>query len=464
MSSTSSDLALGFGIIGAIVVLAAVSVGLCCYLWGRKRRRDAALGGEGHRDDIPLRSWQLSTLPIAQPPVASGISLGLSRSVFKYEELVEATDGFSVENILGQGGFGYVYKGVLSDGLEVAIKQLKAESKQGDREFQAEVEIISRIHHRNLVLLFGYCISGAERMLVYEFIPNKTLEFHLHGKGRPVMSWATRMRTAVGSARGLAYLHEDCRPKIIHRDIKSANILLNNKFEAKVADFGLAKFSSDGETHITTRVMGTFGYLAPEYAASGQLTVESDIYSFGMVLLELLTGHRPQDMIQNTTMVSWAKPLLTQALEDGNFQNIVDPMLQNDYNSTEIARVIACTAACLHESARRRPRMSQIVRALEGSIPLNQLTEPGELSNYYRYESSESDGEHDNEMISGNITSESQGQTTGENSLYTGSSNETQRTQISEQMGEARGSTATYPHLSFSSGAQGLVLNHAEAR
>ncbi|KAL9265766.1 Proline-rich receptor-like protein [Drosera capensis] len=157
-----------------------------------------------------------------------------SFGTFSYEELVAATDGFSESNLLGQGGFGYVYKGALGNGNQVAVKQLRIGGKQGEREFQAEVEIISQVHHRNLVSLVGYCVAGADRMLVYEFVPNKTMEFHLHGE-QPVMEWGTRMKIALGSAKGLAYLHEECNPTIIHRDIKAANILLDFKFEAKAS-------------------------------------------------------------------------------------------------------------------------------------------------------------------------------------------------------------------------------------
>ncbi|KAJ6673664.1 SERINE-THREONINE/TYROSINE-PROTEIN KINASE CATALYTIC DOMAIN-CONTAINING PROTEIN-RELATED [Salix viminalis] len=167
-------------------------------------------------------------------PPSPGIALGFSKSTFSYDELARATDGFSNANLLGQGGFGYVHKGVLPNGKEVAVKQLKAGSGQGEREFQAEVEIISRVHHKHLVSLVGYCITGSHRLLVYEFVPNNTLEFHLHGKGRPTMDWPARLKIALGSAKGLAYLHEDCHPKIIHRDIKASNILLDFKFEAKV--------------------------------------------------------------------------------------------------------------------------------------------------------------------------------------------------------------------------------------
>ncbi|KAH7572696.1 hypothetical protein JRO89_XS04G0291500 [Xanthoceras sorbifolium] len=349
------------------------------------------------------------------PPPSPGLSLGFSKSTFSYEELARATDGFSDANLLGQGGFGYVHKGVLPNGKEVAVKQLKAGSGQGEREFQAEVEIISRVHHKHLVSLVGYCITGSQRMLVYEFVTNNTLEFHLHGseykqiagKGRPTMDWSTRLKIALGSAKGLAYLHEDCHPKIIHRDIKAANILLDFKFEAKVADFGLAKIASDLNTHVSTRVMGTFGYLAPEYASSGKLSDKSDVFSFGVMLLELITGRRPVDSthtFMEDSLVDWfeARPQLNRALEDGNFDGLVDPRLQNNYNHSEMARMVACAAACVRHSARRRPRMSQIVRALEGDVSLADLNEgirPGQSNVYSSYGSSDYDNMQYNEDL-----------------------------------------------------------------
>ncbi|KAJ8749826.1 hypothetical protein K2173_013229 [Erythroxylum novogranatense] len=325
------------------------------------------------------------------PPPSPGISLGFSKSTFTYEELAMATDGFSNANLLGQGGFGYVHKGVLPNGKEVAVKQLKAGSGQGEREFQAEVEIISRVHHKHLVSLVGYCITGSQRLLVYEFVPNNTLEFHLHGKGRPTMDWPTRQKIALGSAKGLAYLHEDCHPKIIHRDIKASNILLDFKFEAKVADFGLAKFSSDVNTHVSTRVMGTFGYLAPEYASSGKLTDKSDVFSFGVMLLELITGRRPLDQsFMDDSLVDWARPLLTRALDRQNpewakesLDSLVDPKLQKNYNLDEMLRMVSCAAFCVRHSAKRRPRMSQVVRSLEGDLSLSDINEgiiPGHSS------------------------------------------------------------------------------------
>ncbi|QCE02050.1 proline-rich receptor-like protein kinase PERK15 [Vigna unguiculata] len=343
-------------------------------------------------------SGTASSLGSEKVKPSPGISLALSsQNTFTHDELVMATDGFSYSNLLGQGGFGYVHKGVLPNGKIVAVKQLKSESRQGEREFHAEVEVISRVHHRHLVSLVGYCIADNQKMLVYEYVPNNTLEFHLHGKDRPPMDWSTRMKIAIGSGKGLAYLHEDCNPKIIHRDIKASNILIDDSFEAKVADFGLAKFSSDTETHVSTRVMGTFGYMAPEYAASGKLTEKSDVFSFGVVLLELITGRKPVDKTHpflDDSMVEWARPLLSQAFENGNFDGLVDPKLQKNYNHDEMIRMAACAASCVRHSARLRPRMSQVVRALEGNISLEDLNEgsaPGHSRVFGSFEGSSYD-------------------------------------------------------------------------
>ncbi|KAH8514352.1 hypothetical protein H0E87_007259 [Populus deltoides] len=440
-------------IVGVILGVLA-GVGISVYVYRRKKRKEAQrllLGGQPSQvaskdDGLPLHwqpnmapaaddkimMWPKPTIPQGAPPNyqlqpmlgihaeqpstssgmgsdkqvkshTSGISLGYSQTTFTSEELAMATDNFSNANLLGQGGFGYVHKGILANGTVVAIKQLKSGSGQGEREFQAEIEIISRVHHRHLVSLVGYCITGSQRMLVYEFVPNYTLEFHLHGNGNPTMSWSTRMRIAVGSAKGLTYLHEDCQPKIIHRDIKAANILIDQSFEAKVADFGLARYSLDTETHVSTRVMGTFGYMAPEYASTGKLTEKSDVYSFGVVLLELISGRRPVDRTQSCiddSIVDWARPLLKQALEDSNYDAVVDPKLQ-DYDSNEMVRMIHCAAACVRHLARFRPRMSQIVRALEGNMPLDELNEgitPGLSSVYSSASSDYSTRRHEEDM------------------------------------------------------------------
>ncbi|MCD7467230.1 Proline-rich receptor-like protein kinase perk4 [Datura stramonium] len=305
------------------------------------------------------------------PSPSSNISFGFNQSNLSYDDLATATGGFSKENLLGEGGFGFVHKGILPNGKEIAVKSLKSNSGQGEREFQAEVGIISRVNHRHLVSLLGYCIAGSQRILVYEFLPNNTLEYHLHGPGYPVMDFPTRLKIATGTAKGFAYIHEDCHPRIIHRDIKGANILLDNNFEAKVADFGLAKLAADNFTHVSTRIMGTFGYLAPEYASTGKLTEKSDVYSYGVVLLELITGHRPVDVISDgDNLVDWARPILNRAIEGGNYDGLIDPRLEGKFDSQKMLCMVTCAAASITHSSKRRPKMSQIVRTLEGDISL----------------------------------------------------------------------------------------------
>lgn len=202
------------------------------------------------------------------------------------------------------------------------------------------------------------------------------IELLFVGKGQVVMNWETRLRIALGSAKGLAYLHEDCNPRIIHRDIKSANILLDHDYEAKVADFGLARLTSENDTHVSTRVMGTFGYLAPEYASSGKLSEKSDIFSFGVMLLEILTGRKPIDPeneYMDDSLVDWARPLIAKAKEDGDYSELVDPRLKDNYDHNEMARMASCASASVRHSAKRRPKMSQIVRVLEGNASLDSL-------------------------------------------------------------------------------------------
>ncbi|KAF5479294.1 hypothetical protein F2P56_000128 [Juglans regia] len=388
-SSTIVSVAIGV-VVGVLVI--SLLVMAVWFLQKRKKRRTGRNAGypmhspfasSQNSDSLFLKPYSPDPLVgndsvgefVYTPSEPSGV--GNSRSWFTYEELVNATNGFSAQNLLGEGGFGCVFKGVLADGKVVAVKQLKIGGGQGEREFRAEVEIISRIHHRHLVSLVGYCISEHQRLLVYEYVPNDTLHYHLHGEDRPIMGWATRLKVAAGAARGLAYLHEDCHPRIIHRDIKSSNILLDSNFEARVADFGLAKLALDSNTHVTTRVMGTFGYMAPEYATSGKLTEKSDVYSFGVVLLELITGRKPVDASQplgDESLVEWARPILAQALEDEEFEGLVDPRLEKNYVGNEMFRMIEAAAACVRHSAARRPRMSLVVRALESLDELSDLT------------------------------------------------------------------------------------------
>lgn len=328
----------------------------------------------------PVRLFSAGSHGYPYSPADSAI--GYSRMLFTPENLAEFTNGFAEQNLLGEGGFGCVYKGILPDNRLVAVKKLKIGNGQGEREFKAEVDTISRVHHRHLVSLVGYCIADGQRMLVYDFVPNNTLYYHLHVSEAAVLDWRTRVKISAGAARGIAYLHEDCHPRIIHRDIKSSNILLDDNFEAQVSDFGLARLAADSNTHVTTRVMGTFGYLAPEYALSGKLTAKSDVYSFGVVLLELITGRKPVDASQplgDESLVEWARPLLLKAIEHREFGDLPDPRMENRFDENEMYHMIGAAAACIRHSAAMRPRMGQVVRALDSLADsnLNNGLQPG---------------------------------------------------------------------------------------
>ncbi|KAL2940058.1 Proline-rich receptor-like protein kinase PERK1 [Bienertia sinuspersici] len=361
----ASGFVVGLAVGGVLLLILAVVSWVLLVLYKRKKKVDdhgsgkknaSIFSGFEEKSSLPLYTKQgsnvnqeLQTMVNLSPPKGSSMAtsgtpssnVGLtpgngptfSSGTFTYEELMRATNDFSEQNLLGQGGFGYVHKGVLPNGKQVAVKQLKMGGHQGEREFRAEVETISQI---NIV-----------------------------GEGQPVMDWPTRLKIAIGSAKGLAYLHEDCECVI-------------RLIETVVSDFGLAKiFSSSNPsvTHMTTRVVGTFGYLAPEYASSGKVTDKSDIYSFGVMLLELITG-RP--------------PISNFAIGDGKFDSLADPRLQNNYDVNEMAGMVACAAACVRLSAWRRPKMSQVVRALEGNLSTSELDDgmrPGQSSMHFPYES-----------------------------------------------------------------------------
>ena len=287
---------------------------------------------------------------------------------FGFRELAIATRGFKLDNLIGEGGFGKVYKGRLSNGEIVAVKQLSHDGHQGFQEFVTEVLMLSLLHHSNLVKLIGYCTDGDQRLLVYEYMPKGSLEDHLFDltRGKEPLSWNTRMKIAAGAARGLEYLHCKADPPVIYRDLKSANILLDNDFSPKLSDFGLAKLGPVGDnTHVSTRVMGTYGYCAPEYAMSGKLTLKSDIYSFGVVLLELITGRRALDTSKKPgeqNLVSWSRKYFSDRRK---FIQMVDPLLQGRIPVRSLHQAIAITAMCLQEQPKVRPLIGDIVVALE---------------------------------------------------------------------------------------------------
>ncbi|KAJ9549399.1 hypothetical protein OSB04_021942 [Centaurea solstitialis] len=319
--------------------------------------------------------WKQSSLshgpgmasPFIGLPEASHLGWG---HWFTLRDLELATRRFSNENVVGEGGYGIVYKGTLINGTVVAVKKLLNNLGQAEKEFRGEVEAIGHVRHKNLVRLLGYCIEGTHRMLVYEYVDNGNLEQWLHGdvQANGVLTWEARMKVLLGIAKALAYLHEAIEPKVVHRDIKSSNILIDHEFNGKLSDFGLAKLLDSGESHVNTRVMGTFGYVAPEYANTGMLNEKSDIYSFGVLLLEAVTGRDPVDynrVANEVNLVEWLKMMV------GNrrAEEVVDPNLQPKPSTHALKRALLVALRCVDPESERRPKMSQVVRMLDEDFP-----------------------------------------------------------------------------------------------
>lgn len=284
---------------------------------------------------------------------------------FQFRELQIATDNFSSKNMIGKGGFGNVYKGYLQDGTVVAVKRLNdANAIGGEKQFQTELEMISLAVHRNLLKLIGFCTTDAERILVYPYMSNRSVASRL--KGKPPLDWSTRKRIALGAARGLLYLHEQCDPKIIHRDVKAANILLDDYYEAVVGDFGLAKLLNHQDSHVTTAVWGTMGHIAPEYLSTGQSSDKTDVFGFGILLLELITGQRALEFgkpaNQKGAMLDWVKKIQ----QDKNLDTLVDKDLEINYDRNELEEMVQVALLCTQYLPGKRPKMSEVVRMLEG--------------------------------------------------------------------------------------------------
>ncbi|XP_076954113.1 putative receptor-like protein kinase At5g18500 [Bidens hawaiensis] len=285
---------------------------------------------------------------------------------FTLRDLELATNRFSKENVIGEGGYGVVYRGTLVNRNPVAVKKLLNNVGQAEKEFRAEVEAIGHVRHKNLVRLLGYCIEGTHRLLVYEYVNNGNLEQWLHGAMRQhgYLTWEARIKVLLGTAKALAYLHEAIEPKVVHRDIKSSNILIDDDFNAKVSDFGLAKLLGAGKSHITTRVMGTFGYVGPEYANTGLLNEKSDVYSFGVVLLESITGRDPVDYgrpAQEVNLVDWLKMMVGSRRSE----EVVDPTIETKPSTRALKRALLTALRCVDPDSDKRPKMSQVVRMLE---------------------------------------------------------------------------------------------------
>ncbi|KAL8517875.1 hypothetical protein ACS0TY_009257 [Phlomoides rotata] len=342
------------GIAAGCVFLVLALAGLGAYAFRQKRRAEQAISLSK-----PFASWASSGKDSGGAPQLKGARW------FSFDELKKCTNNFSQSNQIGSGGYGKVYKGVISSGEVVAIKRAQLGSNQGGLEFKTEIELLSRVHHKNLLGLVGFCFEQGQQMLVYEFMANGTLRESLTGRSGVYLDWKRRIRVALGSARGLAYLHELANPPIIHRDIKSTNILLDGNLTAKVADFGLSKLVSDSSKgHVSTQVKGTLGYLDPEYYMTQQLTEKSDVYSFGVVMLELITAKQP---IEKGKYIVREVRLVMDKNDDTHYglRAMIDPCIRNTQVLTGFPRFVELAVQCVEESASDRPTMSEVVKALE---------------------------------------------------------------------------------------------------
>ncbi|XP_006646921.1 cold-responsive protein kinase 1-like isoform X2 [Oryza brachyantha] len=304
---------------------------------------------------------------------------------FTYKELTRVTENFSPSNKIGEGGFGSVYKGKLRNGNFVAVKVLSLESKQGVKEFLNELIAISNVSHENLVKLYGYCVEGNQRILVYNYLENNSLAQTLlgHGQSNIQFNWVTRVNICVGIARGLAYLHDAVNPHIVHRDIKASNILLDKDLTPKISDFGLAKLLPPDASHVSTRVAGTLGYLAPEYAIRGQVTRKSDVYSFGVLLLEIISGRS-----NTNTRLPYEDQILLERTwvhyEEGDLEKIIDASLDDDLDVEQACRFLKIGLLCTQDVTKHRPTMSVVVRMLTGEldVDLERISKPAIISDF----------------------------------------------------------------------------------
>ncbi|KAI3675710.1 hypothetical protein L1987_85302 [Smallanthus sonchifolius] len=324
-------------------------------------------------------------LPKEFPEFEDELSEVQNLKLYSYKELRIATDDFSPANKIGEGGFGPVYWGRLRHGKCAAIKVLAAESKQGAREFLTEIKVIYEIEHENLAKLRGCCVEGNHRILVYDYVENNSLAQTLLGGGHSsiLFSWRTRTKICIGIAKGLAYLHEEVSPHVVHRDIKASNILLDKDLTPKISDFGLAKLIPANMTHVSTRVAGTIGYLAPEYAIRGQLTRRADVYSFGVLLIEIVTGR----CNTNSLLPLEEQYILERTwnlYERNELVALVDTAMHGDFDPEEACKYLKISLLCTQDSPKLRPMMSTVVKMLSGQIEVDEhkITKPGLISDF----------------------------------------------------------------------------------
>nr|AIT39749.1 chitin elicitor receptor kinase 1 [Chrysanthemum boreale] len=378
------------GIVVGVVALVLLVAGCVYYRFYKKKNAEtsAALlknaqvqlmqAGSGP-NGTSVRGSESSGLPAGASPGLTGITVDKSVE-FSYEELSTATDDFSLANKIGQGGFGAVYYAELR-GEKAAIKKM---DMQASREFLAELKVLTHVHHLNLVRLIGYCVEGS-LFLVYEFIENGNLSQHLHGSARDPLPWSTRVQIALDSARGLEYIHEHTVPVYIHRDIKSANILIDKNFHGKVADFGLTKLTEVGSNSLPTRLVGTFGYMPPEYAQYGDVSPKVDVYAFGVVLYELISAKEAivkanGSVTESKGLVALFEEVLSQPDPKDDLIKIIDPRMGDNYPLDSVRKMAQLAKACTHENPQLRPSMRSIVVAL---MTLSSSTEDWDVGSFY---------------------------------------------------------------------------------
>ncbi|GAV82192.1 Pkinase domain-containing protein [Cephalotus follicularis] len=364
-----------FSLIVTFIALVATIFSLFCF-WIYSRNHSQKSRNEDAEKGLAL------SLFMGKSNTMKVINKKGSVSSIDYKILEKGTKNFSDSNILGEGGFGCVYKAKLDDNLAVAVKKQDCASQDAEREFQNEVDLLSKILHPNIITILGYSIQDETRFIVYELMQNGSLEYQLHGPSHgAALTWYMRMKIALDTARALEYLHEHCNPQVIHRDLKSSNILLDSNFKAKLSDFGLA-VADGGQNKNNIKLSGTLGYVAPEYLLDGKLTDKSDVYAFGVVLLELMLGRRPVEKLppaQCQSIVTWAMPLLTDRSE---VPKIVDPVIKDTMDLKHLYQVAAVAVLCVQPEPSYRPLITDVLHSLIPLVPMElggtlRVTQPG---------------------------------------------------------------------------------------
>ncbi|KAL7583461.1 hypothetical protein Lser_V15G44784 [Lactuca serriola] len=384
--SSHTGLVVGAAVGGCVLVALLIFAGM--YALRQKGRAERAT-----HESSPFALWD--------PTTSGGVPQVKGTKAFSFEALVKCTNNFSETNTIGTGGYGMVYRGSLPNGQLIAIKRAKQDSTQGALEFKTEIELLSRVHHKNLVSLVGFCFDQGEQMLVYEYIVNGTVKDSLSGRSGMRLDWTRRLRIALGAAKGLQYMHDLADPPIIHRDVKTNNILLDERLVAKVADFGLSKSLGDANrTHVTTQVKGTMGYMDPEYYMTQQLTEKSDVYSFGVVLLELITARNPIE--RGKHIVREVRQAMDKSKELYNLHEVLDPTIGLSSQLKGLERFVDLALSCVKETGSERPTMSDIMKEIEGIMELmglNPNAESAANSAGYDYRSRGSEHPYTNDNL-----------------------------------------------------------------